>query len=83
MALIPLAHPVNGIDFYVLLSSADMPSSSSELALSSLTFYESPEESDVTFDSFPFKSQETGTSSYPRLLAYRFRAYEAVYKQVS
>ena len=68
----------DGLDFYVLLSSADMPSSY-DLALSALTFYESPAESEITFDSFPFKSQGSGTKSYPRLLAYRFRAYESVY----
>ena len=49
------------------------------MALTALTFYEAPAESDVTFDTFPFKSQEAGTNSFPRLLAYRFRTYEAVY----
>nr|DAV34061.1 MAG TPA: Major capsid protein [Microviridae sp.] len=72
------AADADGLDFYVLLSSADMPSSS-EMALTSLTFYETPAESEITFDEFPFKTQEAGTSSHPRLLAYRFRAYEAVY----
>ena len=72
------AADADGIDFYVLLPSADMPSLT-DIALSTLTFFESPEESEITFDDFPFKSQEAGTKSYPRLLAYRFRAYEAVY----
>lgn len=69
----------DGIDFYILLPSADMPSSSSELAVPSLAVYEAPQDSEITFENFPFKSQRAGTSSFPRLLAYRFRAYEAVY----
>ena len=72
------AADADGLDFFVLLPSADMPTSS-ELAITALTFYASPEESEITFDTFPFKTQEAGTNSYPRLLAYRFRAYEAVY----
>lgn len=68
----------DGIDFYILIPSSAMPSSS-ELAAPSVTFYDSPQESEITFDNFPFKSQRVGTDTYPRLLAYRFRAYEAVY----
>lgn len=68
----------DGISFFVLLRSVDMPKVST-LAVSSLAVYDSPQESEVTFDDFPFKSQESGTSVYPRLLAYRFRAYESVY----
>jgi hypothetical protein len=69
---------VDGIQFYVLLSSADMPSLS-DLATSTFTVYDTPQDSEITFDSFPFKSRKSGTDSYPRLLAYRFRAYESVY----
>lgn len=68
----------DGIQFYVLLPSADMPSSS-DLAASTFTVYDTPQDSEITFDSFPFKSRKTGTDSFPRLLAYRFRAYESVY----
>ena len=68
----------DGISFFILLRSADMPKVST-LVVNSLDVYESPQESEVTFDDFPFKSQESGTNSYPRLLAYRFRAYESVY----
>lgn len=68
----------DGISFFMLLRSADMPKVST-LAVSSLSVYDSPQESEVTFDDFPFKSQESGTDIYPRLLAYRFRAYESVY----
>lgn len=68
----------DGIQFYVLLPSADMPSSS-DLATSTFTVYDTPQDSEITFDSFPFKSRKLGTDSFPRLLAYRFRAYESVY----
>lgn len=69
----------DGIQFFILLPSADMPSSSPDLATSTITVYDTPQESEITFDDFPFKSQKAGTGSYPRLLAYRFRAYESVY----
>jgi hypothetical protein len=69
----------DGIQFYILLPSADMPSSSSDLAASTITVYDTPQESEITFNDFPFKSQKSGSASYPRLLAYRFRAYESVY----
>ena len=70
----------DGIDFYVLLSSADMPSSATLLALSTITFYEAPKEAEITFSEFPFPSHDT--VDHPKnahLLAYRFRAYESVY----
>ena len=70
----------DGIDFYILLPSADMPPSSSNLAISSLTVYDTPQDSEITFNGFPFKSQKSNSTSFPRLLAYRFRAYESVYK---
>lgn len=72
------AADADGIDFYILLSSEDMPSGS-DLAVTGVTIYDSPEESEITFANFPFKSRKPGTDTYPRLLAYRFRAYESVY----
>ena len=69
----------DGIQFYILLPSADMPSSSSDLATSTITVYDTPQDSEITFNTFPFKSQKSGSDSFPRLLAYRFRAYESVY----
>lgn len=69
----------DGIQFFILLPSADMPSSSTDLATSTITVYNAPLDSEITFNDFPFKSQKAGSASYPRLLAYRFRAYESVY----
>ena len=69
----------DGIDFYMLLPSADMPKLKNVLATSTITVYDTPLDSEITYVDFPFKSQRTGSASFPRLLAYRFRAYEAVY----
>mgnify|MGYP000950390529 CR=1 FL=1 len=69
----------DGVQFFILLSSADMPSSSPDLATYTITVFDTPQDSEITFDAFPFKSRKAGTDSYPRLLAYRFRAYESVY----
>ena len=68
----------DGLDFYILLPSADM-SSVPDLAVPSITIFDSHQEVETTFEDFPFKSQKAGTASFPRLLAYRFRAYESVY----
>lgn len=69
----------DGIRFFILLRSVDMPSGSSNLASSACVVFDTPAEEEITYSDFPFKSQRAGTSAYPRILAYRFRAYEAVY----
>lgn len=69
----------DGIDFYILLPSADMPSSSAELAVPTFVVFDTPQDKEITFEDFPFKSQKSGTETYPHLLAYRFRTYESVY----
>ena len=68
----------DGIQFYILLRSVDMPSSFN-FAVSNFEIYDTPLDSEITFNEFPFKSLNSGSSSFPRLLAYRFRAYESVY----
>lgn len=68
----------DGISFFILLPSSDMPKSSIS-PVSAVSIYDTPQESEITFSEFPFKSQKSGTNSCPRLLAYRFRAYESVY----
>lgn len=68
----------DGIQFSILLPSADMPKVKT-LAVSTVRIFDTPQESEITFNEFPFKSQKSGSDSYPRLLAYRFRAYESVY----
>ena len=69
----------DGISFFMLLRSADMPKSSSNPPASACIVYNTPTEQEIEYSEFPFKSQRVGTSAYPRLLAYRFRAYESVY----
>ena len=86
---IPLGNMVNvfnnqidtadGIQFYILLPSADIPSTSTDPASSLVTVYDTPQDAEIIYNEFPFRSQRPGTNSFPRLLAYRFRAYEAVY----
>lgn len=68
----------DGIQFFILVPSADMPKVSG-LATKTITVFDTPQESEITFVNFPFKSQRSGSDTYPRLLAYRFRAYESVY----
>ena len=68
----------DGIHFYILVPSADMPKLNL-LATSSIVVYDTPLDSEITYTDFPFKSQRSGTDTFPRLLAYRFRAYESVY----
>lgn len=72
------ASDADGVQFYILLPSVDMPKVST-LASSTLTMFDTPLDTEITFSGFPFKSQRAGTGVFPRLLAYRFRAYEAVY----
>jgi len=68
----------DGISFFVLLPSADMPDVSN-LPISDIAIYDTPLDSEISFTDFPFTSQKPGTKTFPRLLAYRFRAYESVY----
>ena len=72
------ASTTDGIQFNILLPSVDMPKVKT-LATSTLTIFETPLDDEITFSDFPFKSQRAGTDTFPRLLAYRFRAYESVY----
>lgn len=72
------ASTTDGIQFNILLPSADMPKVNS-LASSTLVIFETPLDDEITFSDFPFKSQRVGTDTFPRLLAYRFRAYESTY----
>ena len=44
----------DGIQFFILLPSADMPSSLPDLAVSTVTVFDTPQESEITFNEFPF-----------------------------
>ena len=77
-----LAPDQDGISFFVLFPSSDMPKGSTP-PISAVSIFDTPQDSEITFSEFPFKSQKSGTDTYPRLLAYRFRAYESVYTGIS
>lgn len=57
--------------------SASYPMSS--YTFSPLTVSDSSDLQPTTYNNYPFETYDTRTSGYPRLRAYRFRAYEAVY----
>ena len=70
--LIAILAPASGLDF-----------STTALSPGPLTVYSDSELSEVTYDAYPFETFTTFTGhptvDHPRLLAYRFRAYESVY----
>lgn len=67
----------------ILVPFSGINSSTTVVSTGSLTVYSDSELSEVTYDEYPFMTaaHATGhpTTVPPRLLAYRFRAYEAVY----
>jgi len=67
----------------VLIPDSSLDFSTVALTTSPLTVYSDSELSEVTYETYPFKTLATVTGHptvhYPKLLAYRFRAYESVY----
>lgn len=63
----------------ILINSLSLNSSASSVVTQSVDVYANVELSEVTYDNYPFRTQNHDTADYPKLLAYRFRAYEAVY----
>ena len=67
----------------ILIPFSSINSSTAAVATSPLVVYPDSQLSEVTYDGYPFMTAAnvTGrpTTTPPRLLAYRFRAYEAVY----
>lgn len=57
--------------------SASYPMNS--YTISPLTVSDSSSLQPVTYNTYPFETYDTRNSGYPRLRAYRFRAYESVY----
>lgn len=51
----------------------------SSYTISSLVLSDSSDLQPTTYNNYPFETYDTRTSGYPRLRAYRFRAYESVY----
>lgn len=63
----------------ILIPSSGLNSSSLDVTTQSVNVYSVSELSEVSFEKYPFRVQKQGSSDSPKLLAYRFRAYEAVY----
>lgn len=63
----------------ILVNSLSLNSSTTAITTQSVDVYANSELSEVTYDTYPFRTQKNDTADYPKLLAYRFRAYEAVY----
>ena len=53
--------------------------SMSVVTISPLSLADSSSLQATTYNTYPFETYDTRTSGYPRLRAYRFRAYESVY----
>lgn len=62
----------------VLIPYSGLNSATTVVTTGPLTVYSDSELSEVTYDNYPFQTA-TNSTDHPRLLAYRFRAYEAVY----
>ena len=63
----------------ILVSNSSLNSASTAITTQSVNVYSNSKLSEVVYDNYPFRSQKNDTADYPKLLAYRFRAYESVY----
>lgn len=63
----------------ILINSLSLNSPTTVINTQSVDVYASSGLSEVTYDAYPFRTQKSDTDNYPKLLAYRFRAYESVY----
>ena len=63
----------------ILVSNSSLNSVSTNVTTQTIDVYADSELKEVDYDSYPFRTDLHNTADYPKLLAYRFRAYEAVY----
>lgn len=63
----------------ILINSLSLNSTASAVVTQSVDVFVNTGLSEVTYETYPFRTQNSKTANYPKLLAYRFRAYEAVY----
>lgn len=64
----------------ILIPSSGLnASTTAAVTTQEVNIYSNPGLSEVDYDKYPFRTQSHDTPDYPKLLAYRFRAYEAVY----
>lgn len=63
----------------ILIPYSGLNSASTVVTTGNVMVYSDSELSEVDYDSYPFQTEDHDTDAYPKLLAYRFRAYESVY----
>lgn len=63
----------------ILIPSSGINSVVSAVTAGNLDVFTHEELTEVTYDSYPFKTKDKDTDASPKLLAYRFRAYESIY----
>lgn len=63
----------------ILISARGLNSASTVVTFDSIRVSSDSVLSEVTYDTYPFRTVDHDTVDYPKLLAYRFRAYESVY----
>ena len=69
----------NTCALFILISNSSLDSATTVVTTQMVDVYADSELSEVSYDSYPFRTDKNNTPDYPKLLAYRFRAYEAVY----
>lgn len=63
----------------ILIPGSSLNSDFSAITTQSVNVYSNSVLSEVDYDNYPFRTQKNDSADYPKLLAYRFRAYESVY----
>lgn len=63
----------------ILIPNSGLNSASTVVTTQMVNVYADSELKEVDYDNYPFRTQLHDTVDYPKLLAYRFRAYESVY----
>lgn len=63
----------------ILVSNSSLNSDTISITTQTVNVYADSSLLDVEYDHYPFRTEKNDSADYPKLLAYRFRAYESVY----
>lgn len=63
----------------ILIPNSSLDSATTVVTTQTVNVYADSDLLEVDYDDYPFRTQKNDTADYPKLLAYRFRAYESVY----
>lgn len=63
----------------ILVSASSLNSAAADIVGQVVNVYSDSDLLEVGYDDYPFRTQKNDTADFPKLLAYRFRAYESVY----